>query len=148
MVIDGVYVARDGGSELRFVPLDPPIQEDLDRVLERVVGRVQGFLARQGYAGFGEGGGEEEEDPDQLAWMQAASIREWTALSDSPHKVDVIGRLSPGTMPVWVEKPFPVSPRNGRSLRNNTRRETTFIHTWLFTITNLLALPRTETSES
>ncbi len=106
MVLDGVYVADGRSDELRFMPLNPPSQEDLDRVLERVVKRIGDFLARKGYAGFGDPGGDGFEDQDLLAWVQAASIREWTTLSDPPHKVDVIGRRGPGEGPDWVEKPF------------------------------------------
>jgi hypothetical protein len=106
MVLDGVYVADGPRGEFRFVPLDPPSQGDLDRVLERVIKRIGDFLARKGFAGFGAADGDRVEDPDLLAWVQAASIREWTTLSDPPHKVDVIGRRGPGEGPDWVEKPF------------------------------------------
>jgi hypothetical protein len=66
---DGVFVANAGPSEVQFLELPPPSDEEVAQLLSRVVRRVIRLLQRRGRL-------EEDAVPeDMLGWLKVASVQ-------------------------------------------------------------------------
>ena len=93
LALDGLFVRDPATGLLSFRKVEAPSDEDLQRVLSRTRRRILRFLSKKGFvvgaaARENGGGGELEhagEDPSLFDAVQAASVREWIALSEEPY---------------------------------------------------------------
>lgn len=94
LLLDGVYVREEGGR-LRFQRLPDPSTENVERLAWVLREKILRYLAKKGcyFRGRTEAEAVAEVDVEAslLDAVQAASIREWVALSDPPKRVSTAG---------------------------------------------------------
>ena len=127
LVLDGLYVRDPSTGHLGFRKASPPSREDLDRVLSTVRRRILTFLRKKGFAvacpeekGVGTELEHSGEEPSLYDMVQAASVREWIAMSEEARRVEVIGRRARDPAP-FPQKPFCANSGDGPSPRRSGR---------------------------
>ncbi|HZE98256.1 MAG TPA: transposase [Planctomycetota bacterium] len=106
LLLDGVYIRDEFTGGLRFQRLPDPSTENVERLAWILKAKILKYLAKKGCLVAGEAASEAaaEQDPTLLDAVQAASVREWVALGERPHRVATSGRREEWALP--PEKPL------------------------------------------
>jgi hypothetical protein len=95
LLLDGVYIRDEFTGELKFQRLPDPSTENVERLAWILKGKILAYLAKRGLYVRGEpsleGMAPDDVEPTLMDAVQAASVREWVALADRPHRVAKAG---------------------------------------------------------
>ncbi len=95
LLLDGVYLRDEDTGELKFQRLPDPSTENVERLAWILKGKILAYLTKRGLYVRGEpsmeGMAPDDVEPTLMDAVQAASVREWVALAERPHRVAKAG---------------------------------------------------------